>query len=146
MVLSNFNKADIRALQKIKYGDKSAQALKEQIGAWSKKEYNGKYFEMLAVRVNDALAGEASLYERSAHIVSCGIEVYPAFRRKGHGAQAYEQLLLLAKGKGYTVAVAQVSKENVASIALHRKMGFEAEEYVYLNQKGENVYYFIKAL
>lgn len=146
MILRNFTNTDIEELQKTAYSQRSKSELKEWFEAWDKKEYNGNYFEMFAIEENGAIIGEASLYERSKHIVSCGLEVYSAFRGKGHATQAYELLLVVAKEKGYTIAVAQVLKENAASIALNKKMGFEAEDYIYLNQKGKEVYCFIKAL
>lgn len=146
MILRNFTNADIEELQKTAYGQRTKSELEAWIEAWNKKEHNGKYFESFAIEENGAIIGEASLYGRSEYIVSCGLEVYSAFRGKGYATQAYELLLAVAKKKGYTIAVAQVLKENAASIALNKKMGFEAEDYIYLNQKGQEVYYFIKAL
>lgn len=146
MVLRNFTNADIEELQKHDYSKLSKTELEALIETWNTKKYNGNYFEMFALEENGVLVGNASLYGRSEHIVSCGLEVYPAFRGKGYATRAYELLLAIAKNKGYTIAVAQVLKENTASIALNRKMGFEAEDYIYLNQKGKEVYYFIKAL
>lgn len=146
MILRNFTKEDIKELQKYEYSGLSKIELEILIETWNGKVYNGSYFETFALVESGALVGNASLYERSEHIVSCGLEVYPAFRGKGYATQAYELLLAIAKEKGYTIAVAQVLKENAASIALNRKTGFEAEDYIYLNQKGKQVYYFIKAL
>lgn len=146
MTLRNFLNTDIEQLQKLEYGQQSKSELKALIEMWNTKEYDGRYFEMFALEERGVLVGNASLYARSEHIVSCGLEVYPAYRGKGYATRAYELLLAIAKNKGYTIAVAQVLKENTASIALNRKMGFEAEDYIYLNQKGKQVYYFIKVL
>lgn len=146
MILRNFSNTDIEELQKHGYSKLSKIELETLIKTWNGKEYNGNYFEMFALEENGVIVGNASLYGRSGHIVSCGLEVYSAFRGKGYSTQAYESLLMIAKEKGFTIAVAQVLKENAASIALNRKMGFEAEDYTYLNQKGKEVYYFIKAL
>lgn len=146
ITLRNFDDSDIPQLQKSEYADTSQSELQALIEAWNKKEYHGNYFEMYAIEENGILVGQASLYGRSEHIVSCGLDLYPTFRGKGYGTAAYQELLSLAKTKGFTIAVAQVRADNTASIALNKKMGFEAEDYAYINKKGNPIYYFIKTL
>ena len=146
ITLRNFTNADIGQLQKYEYCTLSQTEAEKLVATWNEKSYQGRYFEMFAIVENGEIVGNASLYERSEHIVSCGLKVYPEFRGKGYATQAYRLLLSLAKQHGYTVAVAQVLAENAASIALNKKLGFEAEEYNYLNKKGEPVYYLINAL
>lgn len=144
--LRNFTNADIEQLQKHEDGRLSQADCEKLIATWNEKKYNVGYFEMYAVIYNGNLIGKASLYKRSEHIVSCGIELYTEFCGKGYGTVAYPILLSFAKQKGFTIATAQVLTNNSASIALHKKAGFEAEDYTYTNQKGNQVYYFIKAL
>lgn len=146
ITLRNFVNSDIQQLQKSEYRDMSQDDLQALIENWNKKEYEEKYFEMYAIEENGVIFGQASLYGRSEHIVSCGIELYAAYRGKGYGTCAYRELLSFAKTKGFTIAVAQVRVDNAASIALNKKMGFEAEDYTYINEKGNPIYYFIKAL
>ncbi len=144
--LRNFTDSDVLKLQKSEYGDTSIENLQALIETWNKKEYEENYFEMYAVEENGIIVGQASLYGRSEHIVSLGLELYSKYRGQGYGTAAYEKLLLFAKQKGFTIAVAQVRADNAASIALNKKMGFEAEDYTYVNKKGTPIYYFIKAL
>ncbi|MDE7406682.1 MAG: GNAT family N-acetyltransferase [Clostridiales bacterium] len=144
--LRNFTNADIEQLQKHEDGKPSHADCERLISTWNEKKYNGSDFEMYAVINNGNIVGKASLYARSEHIVSCGIELYAEFRGKGYATAAYPILLALAKQKGFAIAVAQVLANNSASIALHKKAGFEAEDYTYTNRKGNQVYYFIKAL
>lgn len=124
----------------------SHEDLRALIETWNQKTYKENYFEMFAVEENGTIVGQASLYGRSEHIVSCGLELYSACRGKGYGTAAYRELLSLAKQKGFSIAVAQVRADNAASIALNKKMGFEAEDYTYINKKGNPIYYFIKTL
>lgn len=144
--LRSFTYADIAQLQKYEHDQISIASWEKLIDTWNEKKYNDSYFEMYAVTVNGNLIGKASLYQRSEHIVSCGIELYSEFRGKGYATAAYRLLLSFAKQKGFTIAVAQVLADNSASIALHKKLGFEAEDYTFTNKKGNSVYYFIKAL
>lgn len=145
IALRNFTYSDIQQLQKL-YNDMSQADLQTLIKTWNKKIHEENYFEMYAIEDNGVIVGQASLYGRSIHIVSCGLELYPSYRGKGYGLSAYGELLEFAKQKGFTIAVAQVKSDNTASIALHKKMGFEAEDYTYTNKKGNPIYYFIKTL
>lgn len=147
MLLRNFTDLDVMQLRKYeKYSDMSIDDLQALIEDWNKKKYNDSYFEMFAIVENDVIIGEASLFGRSEHIVSCGLVLYPEFQGKGYGAHAYRNLLLLAMENGFSIAVAQVRADNTRSIALHKKVGFEAEDYTYTNKKGNQIYYFIKSL
>ena len=51
-----------------------------------------------------------------------------------------------AGNKGYKILQHQISTPNTASIALHEKLGYETEGYVYLNKKGNDVILYLKAL
>ena len=42
-------------------------------------------------------------------------------------------MLEYAAKKGYKIILDQVRKDNLASIRLHKKLGFESDGYVYLN-------------
>ncbi len=77
---------------------------------------------MFAIVNNDEVVGSASLYQRSKSIISCGIEIYSSYQRKGYASNAYSQLLSVAKKKGYKIAVAQVNVDNIASIALNKNL------------------------
>lgn len=144
--LRNFTYTDIPILQKRGYGNYSNADLKALIDTWDSRVYNNSYFEMFAIVSGFEIVGYASLYQRSKSIVSCVLEIYPEYQRKGHASSAYGQLLDIAEDKGYKIAVAQVLTNNAASIALNKKLGFEAEDYIYINEKGDKVYYFIKPL
>ena len=144
--LRQFTCADIPILQEHGYGQYSREELKALLDTWNSKVYNNSYFEMFAIENETEIVGYASLYQRSNSIISCGLEIYPNYQRMGYATSAYARLLEIAKERGYKIAVAQVLTDNVASIALNQKLGFEAEDYEYVNQKGDKVFLFIKAL
>ncbi|MBD5130996.1 MAG: GNAT family N-acetyltransferase [Clostridiales bacterium] len=133
-------------MKKHGYEHCSYEELKKLIDTWNSKIYDNSYFEMYAIEFEFEIVGYASLYQRSKSIVSCGLEIYPDYQRKGFASSAYSQLLENAKNKGFKIAVAQVLIENAASIALNKKLGFECEKYEYINKQGNKVYYFIKSL
>ena len=49
--------------------------------------------------------------------------------------QAYEY----AKKSGYKIATAQIRKDNIASIQLHKKLGFALDREM-INKRGNEVY------
>ncbi len=52
----------------------------------------------------------------------------------------------IAKNKGYKLVSQQIRVNNTASIALHKKLGFETDEYIYKNRHNNDVQIFIKLL
>ena len=94
------------------------------IDEWNQKRFRGMYFEMFAV-VHDAVpAGWISLYAHDARTISAGMEIIESERRKGFGSAALAQALVYATQLGYHTAVAQVRKNNAASLRLHEACGF----------------------
>lgn len=127
------------------FTEKDDPVVCERTGA-GKKSHNGRYFEAFAVEVGEELVGCLSIYQRTASAVSFGVEIFSAHQGKGHGTRALEEGLRLAKEKGFSIAMDQVLVDNPASLAIHRKLGFECDGYVYRNQKDNNVCLWIKVL
>lgn len=109
------------------------------------KVHNGFYFEFLVVYQDDTMIGFMNLYAHSKHIISCGPEIKEPYKRKCYGFQAETMALEYAKEKGYTIAVGGVDDNNIASIALHEKLGFEMDR-KYTNKQGRTIRIYIKSL
>lgn len=124
---------------------KDDPAVRERTGA-GKKSHNGRYFEAFAIEVEDDLVGCLSIYQRTSSAVSLGVEIFAAHQGKGHGTRALVEGLRLAQEKGFALAMDQVNVDNKASLAIHRKAGFECDGYVYRNQKDHDVCLWIKVL
>ncbi len=145
-MLRNFCEGDISDLQKNRYGDMDYQALRDLIEEWNQKTHKNRYFEAFAVHADEELVGTVSLYQITGFAVSVGAEIFTAHLRKGHATRAVSEALKIAKGKGYTLAMDQVRTDNEASIALHKKLGFETDGYEYQNRRGLPVCLWLKAL
>lgn len=144
--IRHFADSDVRAIRTNQYPDLSENEIRSMIHDWNAGSHNSRFFEMFAVIHDGEAVGAASLYEHSKSVVSIGLEIYPAFRRKGF---AYEANLLLfdrAKQLGYKVIQNQVATDNIASIQLNEKLGFESDCYDFINKKGRPVYLFLKVL
>ena len=86
-----------------------------------------------------------SLYQHTKNIISCGPEVFEEYRKRGYGSLAVCKALDIAKNMGYKIAVAQIKKDNLASIMLHEKLGFE-KDHEYINKRGNTVCFYIKSI
>ena len=144
--LRNFTVDDAERLHELYYRDMPIESIRRTICEWNRLEYQGKYFEIFAILFHDKIAGELSLYEHSKSVVSIGLEVFPEFQSQGYGKQAMLSALKICRDKGYRIVCDQVRTENEPSIALHDSLGFESDRYRYINQKGTEVYLFLKAL
>lgn len=140
IILRNLIEDDAVELQKKKYANKEISEIQEKIQDMNSKVYNTKYFEMFAIVNQSEIVGMISIYEHSKSVVSFGIEVFEDYRRKGYANEALSHALELARKKGYKIASVQIHVDNVASIALHQKAGFETDFYEYVNRKGSKVY------
>ncbi len=144
--LRNFTVGDAEVLQQQQYYDMTVDAIRRMICDWNTVEYQDKYFEMFAVIADDKFVGDLSLYEHSDSVVSIGLDVFSEFQRRGIGKQAVISALPICKRKGYKIVCNQVRTDNALSIALHKSLGFETDHYIYKNQKGQDVYLFLKTL
>lgn len=144
MHLRKFSLDDSLYLQEYRYRNLTKEEIERMICDWNTKIYEGKYFEMFAA-VEEQIVGMVSLYAHSKETVSIGVETFSEYRNCGYGSRAVELALSEAKNKGYKIATAQVQCDNLPSIAICNKVGFE-NNHSYVNKKGNRVYFFIKSL
>ncbi len=146
MLLRNFTEDDADILQAYRYTNCSVDEVRAMISEWSTKVIDNKYFEMFAIIYDEQLVGMISIYQHSEHIIGCGPVIFEGYKKQGFGYQAVQLALDIAESKGYEIASAQIKSDNAASIALHKKLGFETNFYPYKNKKGNDVYIFLKKL
>ncbi len=144
--LRHFVPEDAVVLRSYAYADVPLETVLRDIEDWTRGMVQGRSFEMLAVIAEGTMVGMISLWERSAHIVSIGPEVFEPYRKQGYGRAAMEAVLDRAATRGYTVAVQQVRIDNEASIALHESLGFESDGNILKNRRGNPVHVYVKVL
>lgn len=146
IVLRNFRESDATVFQETHSKHLSIEEIRDMFRKWNIKEYEGKYFEMFAVVKGEDIVGRISLYQHSDNVISCGPEIFEGCCRQGFAKEAMLLAMDIAKSKGYKVVLQQIRVDNVASIALHNSLGFETDEYVYRNKKGNEVCIYLKSL
>jgi RimJ/RimL family protein N-acetyltransferase len=146
ITLRHFTKNDAELLQAHQLYGKCKEDILSLINEWKSNSYNGKYFEMFAVVKDAMVVGSISLYEHSPNVASIGVEIFTDQRCRGYATDAMQLLLTHAKEKGYRIIQQQVRTDNLPSIQLHEKLGFETDGYVYVNRKGHDIILYLKAL
>lgn len=101
---------------------------------------------MYAVLHDETVVGTISLYARSKSVISIGPEIFEAYRQRGFAKAALTEAMQMAKEKHYQIVLQQVRTDNTASIRLHESLGFESDRYVYQNQKGNDVFLYLKTI
>ena len=143
-MLRNMDERDTELVAtKLKMNQTEAKKLIER---WNSHLENGHFFEMLAVLDDDSVVGMISLYEHSKSIISIGPEIFEEYRRKGFGKVAMTEAISRAKEKKYSIVLQQVRTNNSASIGLHESLGFEKDNSIYKNRKGNDIFLYLKTI
>ena len=144
--LRPFTDDDAAIIREKQMPDASMDEVRGMIKAWEAEIYQGRYFEMLALTADHAVVGSVSLYGHTETIASVGIEIFPDERGRGYAAEGMRLILEKARARGYRIIQDQVRADNAASIALHEKLGFETDGYVYKNAKDREVLIYMLCL
>ena len=144
--LRQFTDRDAAVIREKQMPDASIEEISRMIRDWQSNRYQGKHFEMLALTTDDAVVGCISLCGHTDKIVSLGAEVFFDERGKGYAAEGMRAAIERAGMQGYRIIQDQVRTDNAASRALHEKLGFETDGYVYTNAKGRNVLIYLLCL
>lgn len=145
ITLRPITQADVSLFKDTSYESMDEASAVCMIEESQNKAHNGQYFELFTVEDDGQCVGFVSLFALSKTEISCGPEIKPLYRRLGYAFAALEKALEYAKSIGFSRAVAQVRKDNTASIALHNKLNFICTK-EYTNKKGNLVCWFEKAL
>ena len=108
--------------------------------------HDNKFYKMFAILNDEKCVGTISLYEHSASVISIGPEVFDEYRQYGYATEAMKNAMDIAQSKGYKIVCQQIRTNNTASMKLHVKLGFETDEYVYINKNNKPINIFLKSL
>ena len=122
--LRSFRPTDWQVITKYQYPDLTQEDAVKLIDQFNASTYQGKFHKLCAIADNDQIVGYVSMLEQDDGSVSIGVEVYEPFRRKGYAYIGVFQILIFANALDYQTATARVRKDNTASLALFKKLGF----------------------
>lgn len=143
--LQEIKKQDRDTLKGTTYESMANDEWEKLIFESSSHLHDNRYFELFKVIDGNTVIGFMNLYAHSLHIISCGPEIKPQYRKQGYAYQAESLALEASKALGYTIAVAYIKETNIASIRLHEKLGFE-QDITFVNAHKKEMRLYIKAL
>ena len=143
--LRSFRPCDWQVIAKYQYPDMNQADAVRLIAEFNAPTYHGKFHKLLAIADNDQVVGYVSLIETETKSTSIGVEVYAPFQRQGYAYAAILQLLTMANAYGYHTATGRVRKDNMASLALCKKLGF-AITGEGISKRGHPVYNLVKPI
>lgn len=145
LTLQAITALDRDTLQDTSYETITSDEWEKLISESSSQLHDHRYFEFFKVMDGNTVVGFMNLYAHSPHIISCGPEIKPQYRKQGYAYQAELLALEVAKSLRYSIAVAYVWETNIASIRLHEKLGFEQDQ-DFVNAHKKEMRLYIKAL
>ena len=148
MILRPLTYADIPTLSKYAEGwtELTDVQCRDMLDEMHTPREDGKYYDIFAVENGEGITvGTVSLFQHTRDAVSAGPEIFAPYRRRGYATEALNMAYAHAAARGFRIAVAQVRLTNAASLALHRKCGFEVD-HEFVNRHGNRVAFLIKAL
>lgn len=137
LILRPFVQADWPVLVHYQYPSMTEAQATQLIADYNSGLYNGRKILMLAVEFHSSVVGYVSLLDLGDGTASEGVEIYPPYRRQGLAFSALRQLL--EHTIGYHTITAQIRKDNIASLALHKKLMFQITG-EFVNRRGHEVY------
>lgn len=124
----------------------SSDAAKRLIDQSDASLFQDRFFELYVISVGGISVGAISLFAHSSSVVSIGPEVFEEHRRHGYATAAMKMAMKLACEKGYTRIRQQIRVNNLASIKLHTRLGFETDGQIYKNRNQNEVLIYWKSL
>lgn len=107
------------------------------INIWNKKLYKGKYFEMYLIEVTNRRVGLLSLYQHTNNSVSIGISIESDFQNKGISTECVKIIVSKLQQSKWKYLLSQCRTDNLPSIAMHKKCGFEIIDKIITNKSHE---------
>lgn len=135
---------DIDCFDGTEYGNLTAGRRLELIENSKNGCYNGKFFRFFLLKLDGEVIGFMNVCAHSKSVISVAPEIKEQYRQKGYGEKGLLLALKKAEELRYKIAMATVVEENIASIKLHEKLGFE-RVYNY-EKKGKNLILFVKLI
>ncbi|MBO5214119.1 MAG: tRNA adenosine(34) deaminase TadA [Clostridia bacterium] len=117
--LRPFSQEDLPVLKQYLFSHRSVKSVSAIIDQW-KEDKKSEHF---ALSVDERAVGYGRLTKKE-ETAEIEVSIFSDFRGKTYGKQAVEQLLSVAKNRGYSSVVATVRKNSVPACRLCSSVGF----------------------
>ena len=116
---------DLDCFNDTEYSALTEEKRKELVEHSKNSQHQGKYFKFYLIIYQERIVGFLNVCDLSRSAFSIAPEIKKEFRRKGFCEIALTIAFNIQKLRGKKLAIASIREDNVASIKLHEKLGFE---------------------
>lgn len=155
MILRNLELSDVKFMTSVWGQEKriegygiptDEETMRSLIHEWDKKLVHGRYYELFAIDVEGIMVGLLNFFEITDNSILIGISIDNLHWRKGYAYEAMQKAFDYLKDKGLYHVVSNCRADNVASIALHKKCGFQFLCEDISKRSGKRIYQYEKYL
>lgn len=117
--------SDIALLDKTEYKGLSAKNREKLVYDSERFMHNGEFFRFFLIKDSGEFVGVINMCGHGAKTISVAPEILDGYKNKGYATNSLTLAYALAKEKGFQLITADIVKDNIASINLHLKLGFQ---------------------
>ena len=137
---------DIEQLDNSQYKKLSTEKRVELVKNSQNEEFIGNYFKFYPIK-NEfyEVVGYLNVYGHKDNSVSVAPEIIEKYKNKGIAYTVLSKIYYELKEKGVSKIIADIDCQNIPSVKLHEKLGFQLVR-SYVNKNGREMNYYEKNL
>ena len=132
--LRKFNENDIDFVMKNWVGtdklngffkDKTKEGLKESFKKYHEEKSGDKFLFSYCIETDGRPVGIIQFTEKYKNTPNLNLYIEDIYRNRGIGTISFELAKTIIKSKGFNIITSSCARNNLASISLHKKLGFQ---------------------
>lgn len=133
--------SDVELLDQTEYKNLSLERREELVKDSENRLCRGEFFRFYLIKNHEEFIGVINMCGHGDGVVSIAPEIIERFRNKGYAKESLLKAYSIARKVGFKTVTAGIKPDNIASIKLHEKLGFEfVEEHVNKNGNAIRTY------
>ena len=145
VTLKEITDLDISLLDYTEYKNLSEQNRRTLVKESNQGKHGGEYFKFYILEIDENAVGVMNLCGHGKDKISVAPEIFTEFRNKGFAALGLKKVYQMVKDLNFKTLVADIARQNQASVNLHLKLGFEIKD-AYVSNRGREMLYLEKQL
>lgn len=106
------------------FKDRTRESLKESFEKYKNEKSGGRFLFSYCIEVEGRPVGVIQFTEKYSNTPNLNLYIEDVYRNKGIGTKAFKLAKEIIKSKGYNLITSSCRQDNIASVNLHKKLGF----------------------
>ena len=107
------------------FKDKTRESLEESFEKYDLEKSGDRFLFSYCIELNDRPIGVIQFTEKYQGVPNLNLYIEDMYRGKGYGTKAFELAKKIIKSKGFALITSSCRQNNLASVRLHKKLGFK---------------------